>query len=183
MLEGEFESMSVIHSITPSFAPKPITWGTFESDDKLHFFICDFHHMDGEIPEQNAFAENLAKLHRESKSPEGKFGFHVTTYNGNLPQDVRWTSTWEECFVNGTKKDFELEREVRGLSPELEELMEPLFSKVIPRLLRPMETEGRSIKPCFVHGDLWHGNTSNDANTGLPLVFDAAGFYGHNECE
>ena len=149
----------------------------------MHFFLCDFHDMNGKAPQQKPFAENLAKLHRESKSPGGKFGFHVRTYNGNLPQDVRWTDTWEECFVNGTRNDFKLERGARGQSPELEELIEPLFSKVIPRLLRPMETQGRSIKHCFVHGDLWYGNNSNDANTELPLVFDAAGFYGHNKCK
>ena len=157
-MEGEFESMKVLHGVTPDFAPKPIAWGTFKSNSDLHFFLCDFHDMDGELPELNSFAASLAKLHCESISPTGKFGFHVTTYNGNIPQDVRWTNTWEECFVNGTRKDFEMEREARGPSEELEALMIPLFEKVIPRLLRPLETGGRTLKPCFVHGDLWYGN-------------------------
>jgi Fructosamine kinase len=100
----------------------------------------------------------LAQLHRDSVSPEGKFGFHTQTYNGNIPQDVRWTDTWEECFVNGTKMDFELEREARGASENLDALIGPLFEKVIPRLLRPLETGCRKLKPCFVHGDLWYGN-------------------------
>ncbi|KAI9708011.1 MAG: hypothetical protein M1812_008138 [Candelaria pacifica] len=138
VMEGEFESM--------------------KSNSDLHFFVCDFHDMDGELPELKSFAASLAKLHRESISPTGKFGFHVTTYNGNIPQDVRWTNTWEECFVNGTKKDFEMEKAARGPSEELEALMIPLFEKVIPRLLRPLETGGRTLKPCFVHGDLWYGN-------------------------
>lgn len=158
IMEGEFNSMQTIYSVTPHFAAKPLTWGTFASNSDLHFFLCDFIEMDDELPEINKFAESLAQLHRESKSPNGKFGFHVPTYNGNLFQDVRWADTWEECFVNGTKKDFDLEREARGVSPEIEELMVPLFEKVIPRLLRPLETGGRSLKPCFVHGDLWHGN-------------------------
>jgi protein-ribulosamine 3-kinase len=164
MLEGEFESMKVIYAVTPDFAPKPIAWGTFKSNPDLHFFLCDFHDMDDEVPEIKQFAASLAKLHRDSVSPTGKFGFHVTTYNGNIPQDVRWADTWEECFVNGTKMDFALEKEARGPSEELEALMVPLFDKVIPRLLRPLETGGRILKPNFVHGDLWYGNGESISN-------------------
>lgn len=151
--------MKVIYHVIPSFAPKPIAWGTYKSNPDIHFFLCDFHDMDNELPDVNKFAENLAKLHQESVSPNQKFGFHVTTYNGNIPQDVRWTETWEECFVNGTKQDFELEAEARGRSEELEALRIPLFEKVIPRLLRPLETGGRTLKPAFLHGDLWYGNS------------------------
>lgn len=159
MTQGEYRSMLEIYSVTPRFAPKPLTWGTFKSNPNLHFFLCDFITMDNQLPEISKFAESLAELHRESKSPDGKFGFYVPTYNGNLFQDVRWTDTWEECFLNGTRKDFQLEREACGPSPELEKLSVLLLEKVIPRLLRPLETEGRTVKPCLVHGDLWHGNS------------------------
>ena len=113
--------------------------------------------MNNELPELRQFAVSLARLHRESISPTGKSGFYVTTCNGNIPQDVRWTDAWEECFTNGTMKDFALEKEARGPSEELEALMKPLFETVIRRLLRPLETDGRTLKPCLVHGDLWHG--------------------------
>ncbi|KAI0895594.1 Fructosamine kinase-domain-containing protein [Annulohypoxylon nitens] len=33
-------------------------------------------------------------------------------------------------------------------------LLPPLFNRVIPRLLRPLESEGRIIQPSLVHGDL-----------------------------
>ncbi|KAI9676501.1 MAG: hypothetical protein M1817_000659 [Caeruleum heppii] len=158
MMEAEYESMKIIHAVTPDFCPEPIAWGTFKTSPDQHFFLCSFHDMDDELPELHQFSACLAKMHRESVSPTGKFGFHITTYNGNIPQDVRWTETWEECFINGTRKDFELEKDARGPSEELEELMVPLFEKVIPRLLRPLETGGRVLKPCFVHGDLWNGN-------------------------
>jgi protein-ribulosamine 3-kinase len=158
MMEGEYESMKVLYSVTPHFCPKPLTHGTFKSNPDLHFFLCDFREMDDELPDLKNFCASLAQLHRDSVSPEGKFGFHTQTYNGNIPQDVRWTDTWEECFVNGTKMDFELEREARGASEILDALIRPLFEKVIPRLLRPLETGGRKLKPCFVHGDLWYGN-------------------------
>jgi len=57
-----------------------------------------------------------------------------------------------------------------------------LFDKVIPRLLRPLETNGRTVKPCLVHGDLWYGNAGVNAGTNASLVFDACCFYAHNEC-
>jgi protein-ribulosamine 3-kinase len=57
-----------------------------------------------------------------------------------------------------------------------------MLDKVIPRLLRPLETGGHQIKPRIVHGDMWDGNTSVDANTDLAVIFDASGSYAHNEC-
>ena len=74
-----------------------------------------------------------------------------------------------------------LEREPQGPSEELEELCEPLLEKVIPRLLRPLETGGRHIEPCLVHGDMWYGNVSSETDTGEPIVFDATAVYAHNE--
>jgi len=58
-----------------------------------------------------------------------------------------------------------------------------MLGKVIPRLLRPMETGGRSIKPALVHGDLWCGNAAVDTQTDRPLIYDPASFYAHNECK
>ena len=66
---------------------------------------------------------------------------------------------------------------------ELQTLFGQLISKVIPRLLRPLETGGRQIKPCLVHGDLYSGNVSVDAVTGGPILYDATCLYAHNECE
>lgn len=39
----------------------------------------------------------------------------------------------------------------------MQDLKELLLEKMIPRLLKPMETESRSITPNLVHGDFWHG--------------------------
>ena len=100
MMRGEFESMTAIQAVSPSFAPKPVAWGTFKSNSELHFFLCDFHEMDGETPNAKTFTARLAEMHQKPVSPTGKYGFHLTTYNGNLPQDCTWTETWEECYRN-----------------------------------------------------------------------------------
>jgi fructosamine-3-kinase len=111
------------------------------------------------------------------------FGFHVNTYNGNLPQDNQWTKSWEEFFTNGIKSVLKMELDILGPNEELQSLSAALVSNVIPRLLRPLETEGRAIKPSLLHGDLWIGNVATDLATGKPLVFDSSAYYGHHECQ
>ena len=76
-----------------------------------------------------------------------------------------------------------LEEQTQGTSKEINELQGPLFEKVIPRLLRPLETGERRIKPSLIHGDLWYGNASTDLDLDEPMVYDACSFYAHNEYE
>ena len=73
--------------------------------------------------------------------------------------------------------------ESQGPDTELKMLFGQLVNKVIPRLLRPLETGGRQTKPSLVHGDLYSGNVSVDAVTGRPILYDATCLYAHNECE
>ena len=183
MMLGEFKSMTEIHNAVPAFAPIPIAWGTYASDPDIHFFLCSFHKMSEELPDVQEFPGRVAELHSKGKSPTGKYGFHCTTFQGNLPQDNRWTDTWEEFYVNGMKRMLKLEEDCQGPSQELTELCVAMYEKVIPRLLRPLETGSRRIEPCLVHGDLWYGNASTDKATNQPLVFDACCFYAHNEYE
>lgn len=183
MMHGEFESMSAIHTLLPDFAPKPIAWGTYKTIPDTHFFLCDFREMIDEMPDPHKFTARLAALHQDSKSPEGRFGFHVTTYTGNLPQTNEWEESWETYFTKSMKWALELEIEAKGPAPEFDVLVPVLFGKVIPRLLRPLESEGRSVKPSLVHGDLWYANSGIDVGTGESLIFDACSFYAHNEYE
>ena len=78
---------------------------------------------------------------------------------------------------------FEFEKAAHGPNQEMETLKQALFTKVIPRLLRPLETGGRTIQPCLIHSDLWPGNAMLDADTGETMVFDSCAFWGHNEAE
>jgi protein-ribulosamine 3-kinase len=182
-LNGEFESTLAIHNIIGDSTPKPIAWGSFKALKDAHYYLCRFHYLTGEDPEVTPFCETIARLHKESVSPNGKFGFHITTYNGNLPQDNTYADTWEEFFVKGFKHMLKLNVARGGPWPEMERLKDDMIEKVIPRLLRPLETGGRSVRPSLVHGDLWCGNTATDGETDQPLVYDPASFYAHNECE
>lgn len=183
MIYGEFESMKAIYAVLPDFAPKPIAWGTYQTLPDTHFFLCDYREMIDEMPDPHKFTSRLAALHQKSQSPNGKFGFHTTTYSGNLPQMNEWEDSWETYFSKSMRKALDLELAAKGDDPEFAVLVPILFEKVIPRLLRPLEKEGRSIKPSLVHGDLWYANSGIDVNSDESLIFDACCFYAHNECE
>lgn len=181
-LRGEFEATKQMFTIAPDFCPNPIATGTFESDPGSHFYICKFYEMSEGVPQPKSFCAKVARLH-SAKSPEGKYGFHVTTYNGNLPQDNAWFNSWEECFTNGLKHVFEVYMERTGPQPALEAMLPDFYNKVIPRLLRPLESGGRKLLPSLVHGDLWCGNAAIiDEGTGDGMAFDPASFWAHNEC-
>ena len=86
--------------------------------------------------------------------------------------------------MGGLQHVFENEVATHGRGDEeFEELKKRVMDKVIPRLLRQLETGGRSITPCLVHGDLWDGNASVNVDTGKSTIFDGTPLYAHNECE
>jgi protein-ribulosamine 3-kinase len=65
----------------------------------------------------------------------------------------------------------------------MDALSADMMTNVVPRLLRPMETGGNSIKPVLLHGDMWHGNVSIDNQTNKPMLYDPGCLYGHHEYE
>lgn len=183
MMHGEYESTLAIHSLIPRFVPEPIAWGSYDNVPDTHFFLCEFKEMTEELPSPQKFAARLSSLHQRSISPTGKFGFHINNCMGNLPLLNDWEESWEVFFTKIMRHTLDLELAAQGPEPEFDTLVPMLFDRVIPRLLRPLESDGRSIKPSLVHGDLWFANTGIDIDTGEPLIFDACCHYAHNECK
>lgn len=182
MMSGEFKSMTTIYEVSKTLVPRPIAWGSYKDLEDVHFFLCEFRNMTEELPDIETFPARMAELHREGTSPDGRFGFDVTTYHGNTPIKHGWSDTWEDYFTRTVKVLLQMEQESQGPNEEILQLAQPFLEKVVPRLLRPLETGGRKIRPSLIHGDLWHGNASTDADTDEPVIFDAACFYAHNEC-
>ncbi|KAF8542566.1 Fructosamine kinase-domain-containing protein [Trichophaea hybrida] len=183
MMRGEYESMSTIYSVIPRFCPNPIAWGECKSKQATYFYICEFVEMGQSPPPAEQFCTLVANMHTKGTSSNGKFGFHITTCNGNISQDNSWCDSWEVFFAAGFRHMLNLYNKVNGENKEMSALLKPFFDKVIPRLLGPLEAEGRRIKPALLHGDLWYGNTAIAVEDGVPVVFDACSFYGHNEYE
>ncbi|KAJ2902781.1 NACHT and WD domain-containing protein [Zalerion maritima] len=183
-IEGEYLSTETMHSIAPDFCPKPIARGTYRNDTDLHYYICNFFEFTEGVPEPVDFCKKVALLHSKETSPNGKFGFDVTTYNGDLPQDNTWCDSWEQFFTQGVKQVLSVRESRAGPHKELDAVLPDLYGQIIPRLLRPLESHGRSVRPAFIHGDLWYGNAAIvDECNEEGIVFDPAGFWGHNEYE
>lgn len=183
MLQGEMASLEAIHAISPEFVRRPLSTSEYALKADTHFLLCKFREMRGDMPDPHEFARRLAKLHLNSESPNGKFGFPVITYAGNLPQNVEWEDSWQAFFSRSLRHALDLEVSAKGRSERLDPLIPLLFEKIVPRLLGPLESDGRCVKPSLVHGDLWYANSGIDECTGEPLVFDPCCFYAHNECE
>lgn len=182
MMHGEHESQKTLYDLSPTFVPQPIAWGSYKSQPKTSFFLCDFINMTGEIPGPAKFCKKLAELHLKSmeKPPLSGFGFQMNTTQGIIPLDNTWNKSWEVFFTKALEHMIDAEAKTQGPSLKITELKEPLMKKVIPRLLRPLEGK---IKPCLVHGDLWHGNTSVAVDDMEPLAFDSCVLWAHNECK
>lgn len=185
MCEGEYESFKAIHTVSPSFVPRPWAWGQYNDVPELTFFVlADFRKIGQQPPDAVKLTACLAQLHKNSVSPTGEFGFHVMTCQGMLTQITDcWESSWEVLYRKQLAHVMKLDIEKNRPWPEFEYLCRLTLDKVIPRLLGPLQSHGRTIKPCLVHGDLWDENTATDAVTGEPFVFDAGSFYAHNEYE
>jgi protein-ribulosamine 3-kinase len=184
MMEGEFNSITTIYNLIPSFVPKPLAWGKFKlASPDTYFFLCDFVEMSTDMPDPVKFCARVAELHRKGVSPTGKFGFHITTVHGKTEQPVSWDDNWTRYFTRLISHFFAKDLLSNGPWPEYEAAFKRLVDDVIPQVLDPLTSEGRSIRPSLVHGDLWEGNASTDLVTDEPMVFDAAVMYAHNEYE
>ncbi|KAL9601744.1 MAG: hypothetical protein Q9179_002766, partial [Wetmoreana sp. 5 TL-2023] len=114
------------------------------------------------------------------RSPNDKYGFHKTTHLA-VDNDNSWDDSWEHWYAKVLKRMLKEEERSHGPDEDLKLLTAVMFQKVVPRLLRPLETGDRQIKPCLIHSDLWPGNVKPDAVTDEPIIFDSCAFWGHNE--
>lgn len=184
MLEGEEKSLRAIHDVVPSFVPQPFASGRSANPSvDTYFLLMNFLELNPGLPEPAIFCERLANLHQRSVSPTGKFGFHVITCQGPHDQNTEWTGNWCLFYTRLLTQYFETEIENNGPSEKYQETFARLKKEVIPQILQPLQAGGRELKPSLLHGDLWEGNCSTNLETGEPVTYDAASFYGHNELD
>lgn len=163
MMHGTFESEQLMYKFAPQNVPEPIACGTYMSMSDMHFYICISRDMVDNPPVPSKLGALVSNFHLDSmgKSPDGKYGFHVTTHLANVVNDNTWCESWEEWFANAMRQMMKVEENSHGHKEELVILTDPLFKNVVPRLLRPPETGGREISPCLIHLDLWSGISSS----------------------
>lgn len=182
MCQGEFESLQAMYNVVPTFIPKVYKWGRLKSGPG-YFLLAEFREVGQQPPDPHRFTMRVAELHYNSKSPNGMFGFHVPTFHGNLPTYTEWEESWTVMYTKILARAMDIDQSKSDPGPAYTALRRLLFDHVIPRLLDPLSSQGRSIKPCLVHGDLWDENCAIDMASGEPFAFDAGSLYAHNEYE
>ena len=99
----------------------------------------------------------LANMHQKSVSPTGKFGFHVRTCHAKVAQAVDvWEDSWCTLYTRHLSYIMDLAKPVFDW-PEFDVVCSLILDIVVPRLLLPLQSEGRVLKPCLLHGDCWDG--------------------------
>ncbi len=102
-------------------------------------------------------AAGLANLHKKSVSPTGKFGFHMATCHAKIAQAVdTWEVSWCALYTRHLGHVMTLAKPILQW-PEFDVVCKLTLEKVVPRLLLPLQSEGRFLKPCLIHGDCWDG--------------------------
>lgn len=184
LMEGGFNAMSEIYKWAPDLAPKPHSWGKYTLEKpEAYFFLSQYMDLSDMMPEPNQLCTKLARLHRESQSPTGQFGFHITTCQGHTPQSLAWESSWTVFFTQLLKHVIDKDFEFNGYWEELDQVEKRLITHVIPRLLDALVKDGRKIKPSLIHSNLWEGNSGTSFENNHVYIFDAAAFYAHHEME
>ncbi|ORY56950.1 Fructosamine kinase-domain-containing protein [Pseudomassariella vexata] len=186
LVEGEYESQNAIEeAVGPGFGPKARGWGEFDVGGTHHyFFLGDFHDLDmATAPEPAQFVEKIAQLDQNGRSPNGKFGFHCPTVCGMMQRTVPWEEKWADSFTHLLKDVIRCDNDANPPWPEYDVVCQITIDKVIPRVLGALQSDGRSIEPVLIHGDVWEQNVGIDMETGETLVFDPGCTYAHNEME
>lgn len=185
LMRAVWEAETAVNGVIPEFTPKPMCVGSYKTDPDNHFFLAAFVDMvEDVIPSPDKYMAPVVALHSRTmgKSPTGKFGFHASTAYGDILQNNTWESSWESFWTRVMTEAFETEERACGPHDErLRTLKTAWFDMVIPRYLRPLESNGRSVTPCLVHADLWPGNCRYTRNMDTACVYDANAFWGHNE--
>lgn len=118
-----------------------------------------------------------------SQSPNGKFGFHVPTCDGGIPNDTTWQDDWPTLFSQLLRQSILFESWKNGVWPELQLAAEQVITEVVPRLLGNLTHNGVPIQATLLHGDLWDYNMACNAHNKDLVLYDAGSFWGHNEMD
>lgn len=185
MAEGEFRSAFDINNAIEGFVAKPIGWGQYlDGDTRVYFFLGEFHDMDLHTPpEPEEFISRLVKMHENGTSPNGMFGYPVSTVCGRIARTARWEESWARAFTHLLDDVIRYDEETNGVDSMFDAACKQLIGVVVPRLLGVLQSDGRSITPTLIHGDLWERNVGIDMETGGIVVFDPGCTYAHNEME
>ncbi|KAK8009090.1 hypothetical protein PG991_011641 [Apiospora marii] len=158
IMQGTFEAEHAIYEFLPEQTPRPVGWGTYRGDPNMHFYLCEFIEMYDSIPSACDWAATVSRLHLNSMG-----------------------RSWQAFWAQQMESLFDQDELLHGPDDEVRRLKELYITRVIPRFLGPLESNGRVIQTCLIHSDLWPGNVKPAVETGELIMFDSCAYWGHNE--
>ncbi|KAI9722499.1 MAG: hypothetical protein M1828_004746 [Chrysothrix sp. TS-e1954] len=198
MFESEFVSLTLLHEIVPTLAPKPLAWGKYE-ESETWYLVTEWIDMNARNDGCGSgtgltLAQKVARLHTTpARIPEGHtrpmFGFPITTYCGSTPQENTYCGSWAKFYSEHRLRALaRIIEENHGTDKEFTDALNVLIEKVVPRLLGNGHLGGKQgVIPVLIHGDLWEGNKGKgafDDRQGVePVTFDPSCCYAHSEFE
>ncbi|NJK39394.1 MAG: fructosamine kinase family protein [Oscillatoriales cyanobacterium RM1_1_9] len=176
MFEAEALGTQQIGNTQTINVPQPICWGVMENSAYL---VMEWLNLAGKTNPQSMveMGRKLALMHQwiapESYPGRHQFGWDMDNTIGSTPQPNPWTENWAQFWQeHRIGHQFRLAKQRGENFDRAEELMEK-----IPELLADHQPQ-----PSLVHGDLWGGNAAI-SDTGEPIVFDPATYFGDREVD
>ncbi len=169
MFEAEADGLKELESAHALRVPHPVTTGTAQGEA---FLVLEFIEMGGQ-GDPTRMGQALAEQHRKTA---GRFGWSRDNTIGSTPQHNPWTADWVD-FLRTQRLGFQLQlAKKNGLGTKISSLGERLLLRLSDffSAYHPL--------PSLLHGDLWGGNAAFN-NSGEPVVFDPAVYYGDRETD
>jgi len=204
MFEGEFTSLDAIRKSGKIRVPEPVVVEDYPEGSLLimeHLELRSLRppssaalgtqlaqlHLYNQDKLKESFTDSFVGRHQHEKSFD-KFGFDVTTCCGFLPLQNEWNDDWVRFYCS-QRLDPQMNMEEVKCDRVAQELWKELQRKI------PSFFKGMEILPALLHGDLWSGNVSeipapaapgvnsDSPKAAIPVIYDPASFYGHDEFE
>jgi protein-ribulosamine 3-kinase len=99
-----------------------------------------------------------------------------------MKRTVTWEDKWADSFTHLLKDVIKYDNLVNPAWPEYDRACQIIIDKVIPRVFGALQSEGRSIQPVLILGDVWEQNVGIDMETSETLIFDPECTYAHRAC-
>ncbi|MFC1536679.1 fructosamine kinase family protein [Pseudomonadota bacterium] len=171
MFEAEMDGLNELRKPSAIRVPEPTLCGAGKGYAWIITEFIPFGRAGGDS--ESLFGNQFAAMHRFHSD---RFGWYRDNTIGSTPQINRWDDNWV-AFFRDQRLGFQLELAAdNGYKGSLQTKGEQLQVN--------LGSFFESYKPAssLMHGDLWGGNKGVD-ETGNPVIFDPAVYYGDREAD
>lgn len=175
LFETELHSLNAIRSSNTISCPQPFATGIFNDQAWL---LMEFINLAPKKQPSNEEqrGRSLAHMHHQINRDAKPFGWFENNFIGLSQQHNHWHMDWIEFYGQQRLKP-QLELATLHATPTS---LYQLGMELIDQL--PFWFQDYTPKASLLHGDLWGGNSTFD-ETGEPIFFDPACYYGDRETD